>query len=362
MISTRALVVVVAGFLIAGFSLIGMSLDLAEVPEEIQAKLTSEAKIMADGMFLIVGRFRFSDERTIEGGGCPEAFVNYVQTIDVFLTVEADGWFYTRDAIESCYAEDGSLQIRALGHQPVDIPLATATGIILMDEVLLVPETDYAIEGTVHDAAGEPVPNIVINLHFPVDTNCWEPIATMRTDDAGHYLFQGLSSAEHRVILGVPFGFLYVTTDITPQSAEEAEIVNFVLYSELKVVIDYAYQPNGTKALTGPGVITGTTTWETTYGFDFEDGEPEYYEPEDLRDLELSQIGGELFFRVFYISEEENGFYQVSDISFSEVVEAAESGYQIRRTLCTVGDVFVVRTYEGHYAKLVVQAIQEMPH
>ncbi len=359
---TRKLVVAVASLLVASFSLIGMALDLVEVPEEIRAELTSTADIMADGKFLIVGRFHFSDERTIEGGNCPEAFVNYVQAIDEPLKVEADGWFYTWQSIEFCYAEGGVLQIRALGHQPVDIPLTVDTDILLLDDIELVPETDYTIEGMVRDAAGEPVPNIVIDLHFPAATNCWEPIATMRTDDAGHYSFQGLSSAEHRVILGAPFGFVYVTMDITPQSTEEAAIVDFVLYSELQIEINYVYQPNGTRTLTGPGVITGTAMWATTHGFDFEDGEPEHYEPEDLRDLELGQDGGELFFRVFYISEEENGFYQVSGTSFVDVVEADESGYGIRRTPCNVGDVFVVRTYEGHYAKLVVQAIEEMPH
>ncbi len=358
----RMLVMAVAGLMGLFLSLVGVALDLAEVPEEIRAELLSTADMMADGKLLIVGRLHFSDDRVIEGGGCPEAFVNYVQTIDEPLKVEAGGWFYTWQSIESFYADGGVLQIRALGHRPVDIPLTVDADIVLIDDIELVPETDYEIEGTVHDAAGEPVPNIVIDLHFPVASDCWEPIATVRTDDAGSYSFQGLSSAEHRVILGVPFGFLYVTTDITPKSTEEAEIVDFVLYSELQIVIDYVYQPNGTRALTGSGVITGTVMWATTHGFDFDDGEPEHFEQDDLRDLELIQDGGELFFRVFYTSEEENGFYQVSDTGFVDVVEAAESGYQIRQTLCNVGDVFVVRTYEGHYAKLVVQAIEEMPH
>ncbi|TFH10185.1 MAG: hypothetical protein E4H08_04230 [Candidatus Atribacteria bacterium] len=58
--------------------------------------------------------------------------------------------------------------------------------------------------------------------------------------------------------------------------------------------------------------------------------------------------------RVVYVSEQENAFYQVSSPGFDEIVEAAESGYGIHRVLCLAGDGFVVRTREGHYAKLLV--------
>lgn len=360
--SKQRLVLVIVTILGIAFPLSGLALDLTDVPDEIRIHLTSAADIMADGYFLIVGRLRFEDDRVIEGGGCPEAFVAYVQAVNEQLNVEADGWFYTWRSIEPEYAEDGVLQIRALGHQPIDIPLVVDADILLIDDIELLPETEYTVEGVVIDPVGAPVPNIVIDLHFPEMTNCWEPIATTRTDDAGYYTFQGLSSAEHQVALSAPLGYVYVTADVAPQTASLVAIANFTLYSELRIVIDYVYQSNGSRTLTGSEVITGTATWETTHGFDFEDGGPEYFEAEDLRDLELVQDGGELFLRVVYISEEENGFYQVPDTRFVDIVEAAESGYGIRRTLCSVGDVFVVRTYEGHYAKFVVQAIGDMPH
>lgn len=290
-----------------------MALDLAEVPEEIRAELASTAEIMADGKFLIVGRFQFSDKRIIEGGGCPEAFVNYIQSIDVFLTVEAGGWFYTRNAIDSYYAEDGNLQIRALGHQPVDLPLTVDADIILVDEILLIPETEYAIEGTVRDAAGEPQQGIVVDLRFPLSNNCWGPLATTRTDEAGRYAFHDLSCAEHRVILGAPFGFVYVTTDIVPQSTEAAEVVDFVLQSKLQMVLDYAYQPDGSRTLFGPNLVTGTITWPAEgMGLDFEDGHLEGYESEDLRDLDLLQEADSLYVRCVYQTGS-NGFYRLTD-------------------------------------------------
>lgn len=361
MVITRwkpALVVALA----LALSAIGLARELSDVPEGIRAQLIEMADTLSDGRFLIVGRFQFSDNRAVEGGTCPDAFVTYVQETDESLAVEADGWFYTRDAIESAHAEGGVLRIRASGHRPIDMPLNVNAAILLLDDIILMPETDYSVQGTVLDAAGDPVPNIQVSLHFPTAANCWEPIAVTHANDVGQYSFEGLSSAEHRVVLGVPFGYLYVTADVQPQSASRSALADFTLYSQLRAVIDYVYQRDGSRTFMGSGAIAGSATWETTYGFDFDDGAPEYYEADDLRDLELEQDGGNLTLRVVYLSDQENGFYQVTDTDFDAIIEAAESGYGIRRVSVEVGDVFVVRTYEGHYAKLVVRAIEEMPH
>ena len=336
----------------------GWALGLDEVPEAIRTQLEETAEAMAIGKFLIVGRVVFQDGRGIEGGACAEVQVNFRNAIDVPLAVEAGGWFYTDDVIESDYAEGGSLLVRALGYAPIDLPVTVDGGIIVIDEIALTSETGYAIEGTVRDAAGAPQQGISVDLFFPLSSGCWEPLMSMFTGDDGVYRFDGLSSAEHQIRLGAPFGFVWMMSDTVAQPAVSPAVVDLALIPEMKMEIDYVYQPDGSRDFSGPGVASGTIEWPAQgLGFDFEDGMLEGYDEEDLRDLDLIQDGTSLFVRCVYLTGE-NGFLKVLDTDFEALTEARVDGYDVGGTLCEVGDVFVVRTYEGHYAKFVILAIE----
>lgn len=334
---------------------------LKDAPPEIQDVIEAAQGPLSEGNFLIIGRASFSDGRPVEGGDCPEVYVAYLRSIEVALAVYPDGWFATETTIASYYADGGVLVLRAMGHSPVDVPITVEDPIVFVEEVVLVPEAEHIITGVVYDAEGSPIPGLTVDLTFPFSSYCYEPLYSTVTDDAGGFKFSSLSSAEHQVMLGAPHGYVAAWLDVTPHEPDIDEVVELTMHRRLQIVIDYVYQPNGTRTLTGPDAITGTATWQTTQGFDFEDGGPEYYEQEDLRDLELDQIGGELFFRSVYVTGE-NGAYRVSNAGFDDVTEAAEAGYGISRTLCVIGGVYVVRTYaELHYAKFIVRAIEPVP-
>jgi len=359
------ILLVLSGLLLLFAAATVAAVDLDEVlkdaPQEILDIIEAMQGPLSEGAFLIIGRVSFSDGRSIEGGDCPEVYVAFQRGIDVALAVYSDGWFATETTVASYYADGGILVLRAMGHSPVDVSIAVEDPIVFVDEVVLVPEAKHVITGVVYDAEGNPIVGLTVDLTFPFSSYCYEPLQSTTTDDAGGFEFSSLSTAEHQVALGAPHGYVAARLDVTPHEPDIDEVVELTMHRRLQIVIDYVYQPNGTRTLTGPNAITGTATWRTTQGFDFEDGGPEYYEQEDLRDLELDQIGGELFFRSVYVTGE-NGSYRVSDVSFDAVTEAAESGYGISRTLCIVGDVYVVRTYtELHYAKFIVRAIEPVP-
>ena len=333
------------------------SLELDQIPDAIRTQLEETAEIMAPGKFLIVGRVAFQDGREIEGGACAEVQVNFRNAIDVPLAVEPGGWFYTDDVIEEDYAEGGSLLIRALGYGPIDVSVSVDAGIVVIDEIDLIAETGYAIEGTVRDANGVPQQGISVGLFFPLSSACWEPLMSMFTGDDGVYRFDELSSSEHRVRLGAPFGFVGMSADMVALPAETPAVADLLLIPKMAMTFEYMYQPDGSRDFSGPRLVTGTIEWAAQgLGFDFEDGMPEGYDEEDLQDLDLIQDGTSLFVRCIYLTGE-NGFLKVADTGFEALAEAPTEGYGVNRVLCEVGDVFVVRTYEGHYAKFVIRAI-----
>jgi len=350
--------------LFAAATVAAVDLDevLKDAPQEILDIIEVMQGPLSEGAFLIIGRVSFSDGRSIEGGDCPEVHVAFLRGIDVALNVYPDGWFATTSSIDVYYADGGVLKLRAEGHQPVDVPITAEEPIVFIEEVVLLPDNEYVITGIVYDAEGLPIPGLTVYLTYPIPSYCYEPLQSTVTDDAGTFRFSSLSSAEHQVTLGAPYGYVAAWLNVAPHAPETDDVVELTMHPRLQIAIDFVYQPNGTRTLIGPGVITGTATWEAwAQGFDFEDGGPEYYEPEDLRDLELNQDGGEVYFRAFYITGE-NGFYQASDVGFDDVTVAAESGYGIKRTPCVVGGVYVVRTYsENHYAKFIVRAIEPVP-
>ena len=126
----------------------------------------------------------------------------------------------------------------------------------------------------------------------------------------------------------------------------------------LRVAIEYVYQPDGSRRFDTDSVRTGELVWPAGHkGVDFADGRIEGYQPESLRDLELGQERDELFFRNAYVNGR-NGFYDAGNIAFDDVHAAKESGYQTRKQRCQAGHVYIVKTYEGHFAKFIVHRIE----
>jgi hypothetical protein len=53
------------------------------------------------------------------------------------------------------------------------------------------------------------------------------------------------------------------------------------------------------------------------------------------------------------------GFYDAGAVPLASVNEAGERGYSTQSRPCVVGHVYVVRTFDGHYAKFAVLNIED---
>jgi hypothetical protein len=216
-----------------------------------------------------------------------------------------------------------------------------------------------SVSGIVTDEQGKPVAGAWVRLSFPFSSHGTdsEPDMSITTGTDGKYAFEGLSPTEHSLVASAS-DCAYHSIRFAP-SAGETATKNLTLYRNHKIVIDYVYQADGSRSFAGGKLKTGTLEWGNGHqGLDFSDGRVEEYEPKSLRDIEMRQDQDKLKFAIFYVdSEIKNGFYDAGAAEFDSVVEAAEKGYDTNPKLCVIGHVYVVRTYEGHYAKFIVKEI-----
>jgi hypothetical protein len=205
----------------------------------------------------------------------------------------------------------------------------------------------------------EPFSGASVSLSFPFASRGVKemPYVSIVTGPDGQYSFEGLSGAEHAVVASAS-GCAYHRIYVTPPAGKTIT-ENLALYRNRKAVIDYVYQADGSRNFTGGNLQTGTIEWVNgTGGINFSDGRVEQYEPNSLRDIEMTQSRDTLGFRIFYVNGK-NGFYDAGAVNFESVTEAAESGYSTGAKPCIVGHVYVVRTYEDNYAKFIVKGILE---
>lgn len=352
---------VVSCFLGAAMSCGAFGLDLTEAPEALTTLMaTLTEQITEDGDFIVVGRVTFDDEALIED--CNDVQANFYRSIDQSLTVYPGGWYISNWVISASYRTDARLVFRAFGYQPQDVVFTPTEQVVVLDEVVLVRDTAYSISGSVQDAEGNPLSDKQVCLSFPFSyAGCGRPSRCISTDEAGQFLFDELAAAEHYLAIAAGSTYQTAWTYVTSQVSEAPEPVEVTLFAKWQIVLEYVYQPDGRTSFIENGLLRGELTWIAYVGgVDFEDGVVEYYDQDDVRDLELGQLGDDLSFRIFYQTGA-NGIYDAGEVAFETVSEAASEGYQTGPMPCLLDHVYVVRTYEGHYAKFVVRVIEAVP-
>ncbi len=343
-------------------NLAGCALNRSNFPLALRQSLDQRAAELASrgGGVCIAGRVKMSDGAPVRSG--KDVKVNFFQRADIPLWLYDGGWFIMDRTFQpGSYPEPAKLMLRAFGYDPIDAPIAVLQEQITYVEFVLhkTPAQELAsITGTVINEQNEPIDSARISLSFPFAYNVTndEPRISINTEQDGQYSFENLTITEHHILVSAS-GYASFSTNVTPL-AGRTTTKNLKIYRNHSIIIDYVYQADGSRSFTGEKLKTGTLEWVNgNDGMDFSDGRVEEYEPDSLRDIEMRQNQGELKFQNFYVNGN-NGFYDTGAVGFDTVVEAAEKGYNTRQKPCVAGHVYVVKTYEGNYAKFIVKEVQ----
>lgn len=353
---------VIICIIITFFNLPAGAIDYNDFPPNMQRVLDERiAELTSDGGVCIAGKVIMDDGAHISGG--EDIKVNLIRGINESLSVYDGGWFIMpRVRRSENYTGSGKLVLRAFGYDPIDAYIVILEGEMTYVEFMMygTPYEEMAsITGTVVNEYNEPLEGARITLSFPLANSgiSCQPRMSTKTEADGWYLFEDLSVTEHRIAVSAS-GYASLSTIVTP-FAGEATTKDLTLYRNRKAVIDYVYQADSSRYFIGGDIQTGTIEWlNGTGGIDFSDGGVEQYERESLRDIEMTQYSDVPIFRIFYANGK-NGFYDAGAVDFESVTEAAESGYSMEAKPCTVGHVYIVRTYEDNYAKFIVRSISE---
>jgi hypothetical protein len=348
--------------------LAGCALNHDSFPKALQQDLDKRiTELKSNEGVCIAGRVKMSDGAHISNG--KDVMINLYHGIDEPLWVYKDGWFIMGRTLSSSYAgPKKNFVLRAFGYDPIDASIAVLQGQMTYVEFVMhktSPEDLASVTGIVINDQNEPFDGAIVNLSFPFASHGYRgdigytyPHMGMTTGPDGKYSFEGLSSAEISLVASKS-GYAFHQVVFKPP-AGKSETKDLKLYQNLGIIIDYVYQPDGSRIFTGQDLQTGTIEWvKSNEGVDFSDGKVEGCEPQSLRDIEMRQDQDKLKFMIFYGNGQNNGFYDAGDVVFESITEADENGYSMMAKPCVVGHTYIVRTYENNYAKFVVRSISE---
>jgi len=344
------------------FNLPATAIDYNDFPPNLQQILDERIdELTSNGGICIAGRVTMSDGEPISSGG--DVVVNLYHGVDEPLWVYDGGWFIMGRILSSDYAGPRKgFVLRAFGYNPIDASIRIREGKITYVDFVMdkTPSEKLAsIIGIVVDEQNEPFEGASVRLSFPFANhgNDSMPYMSMVAGPDGKYSFKGLSTTEYSIVASVS-DYAYHSITVTPPAGETV-IKNLKLWYNRKAIIDYVYQADGSRSFTSGNLQKGTIEWINNHqGVDFSDGRVEGYEPNSLRDIEMTQSQDELEFGIFYVNGK-NGFYDIGAVDFDAVTEAPQTTYSLARRLCVAGHVYIVRTYEGNYAKFIVRSISE---
>jgi hypothetical protein len=340
------------------------AVDYNDFPPALQQILDQRtAELTSKGDIFVAGSVTANDGTYFGSGN--ELQVNLLQGVDAPLDIYDSGWFIMDHPwlAEPRYGP-AKLILRAFGYDPIDATIAVLQGKITYAEFVMnkTPVDKLAtITGIVTGDQNEPFGGVSVNLTFPYAYAVanGNPRMSTITEPNGRYSFENLSATEYDLYIAATSGYAGVSANITPAKGKTT-IKDIKLYPNLKIVIDYVYQADGSRNFTSGDLKKGSIKWANgSEGVDFSDGKAEGYEPESLRDIEMRQDQDVLKFQIYYGNRQQNGFYDAGDADFNSVTKAAETGYSMEMRPCIAGHTYVVKTYEGNYAKFVVRDISE---
>lgn len=341
------------------------AIDYNDFPPGLQQTLDKRiTELKEKGGIYIAGRVTMSDGAPINNG--EDVKVNFMQNADIPLWVYDGGWFVMDRVFKAGSSQyPGKLVLRAFGYKPIDASIAVSQGetTYFEFEMQKIPEEDLSsVAGIVTNDQNEPFEGAFVSLRPPNASHgsYSEPSNSITTGADGKYFFEGLSADKYSLVASAP-GYAYHSV-MVKLSAGKTTAQDLKLYPNQGIIIDYVYQADGSRSFIGGQLQTGTIEWVNgnNLGADFSKGRAVGYEPNSPRDIEMRQDQSALKFAIFYVNSEiGNGYYDAGDVDFESFLEADVTSYLTGAKPCVVGHTYVVRTYEGNYAKFVVRSISE---
>ncbi len=341
------------------FAVPAAAIDYNDFPPNLQPILDERiTKLTEKGGICIAGSV-ITDDGAYFGSG-KDVKVNFAQCVNTSLDIYDGGWFVMRRNLSAnCSHTPGKLILRAFGYDSIDASMPILKDKITYLEYVMTktPEEKLStITGIVVNDLNEPLGDIKVNLAFPLPYR-EQPELSTTTEADGWYSFKDLTPTEYYIYFAPPPGYAGVSKYVKTE-AGEAATQDIKIFPNLSIVIDYVYQADGNRSFTGGELHTGTIEWANGdhKGADFSEGKAVTYNSKSPRDIEITQEQRELKFFVTYVTGE-NGFYDAGDADFESVTEAGENDYSTRAKPCIIGHTYVVRTFEGNYAKFIVKNI-----
>lgn len=267
-----------------------------------------------------------------------------------------------------CVVEAASLSPRALAMAAVPTPALTTTSppaspasgkgtSIPAQSASSAPAKSAMVFGRVTDENGILLRDCRVEAFGGYENQS----AKTTTDAQGRYAITIRSPGSIRGISVYPASSSSLSGDnksVALKPGDQAQL-DFALMRHREVKFDYVYQPDDSRDFASGSPVKGTIVMSLNYrqsDIVFHEGRAGNFSPHDLN-FDVSE--GRLNFDCNYGSGQRNGFFDLGPVVFDSVKEAPENGYSMQAKACIVGHVYVVRTYDGHYAKLIVKKIDK---
>jgi hypothetical protein len=354
-------------------------------PRFLEAVNRTKENIKENGGVAIIGRIRYKDGSRVE----PNDITFRLQAAPPFGEVHncypfEDGWFCTGNLhpgpISKRILDEAEANGRprglCLAVLSMDcFPSPTAVFRIKQGEIIYLtfelekvpPEKRITVSGTVRDETGQPLRSAHVGLSLAGSTGSdgREPRKETTTGVDGRFVFDNLAPRQYAVIAH-KHGLQGDGTLVSPPKVESDRTVvsDLILWKQKKIVLDFVYQPDGSRDFTKGDLKPQTVEWHPHSGpMLFKEGKVnrETRQP----DLELFAVRENLFFYNGVYVTSGNGVYSAGEVPFDSVVEAKEGNHHYRDS--HDGDerglpvkknhVYVVKTYTGEYVKLIVRDI-----
>jgi len=350
-------------------------------PKFLEIVKQIEENLKENGGVAVVGRVRYKDgsrvkpgDLTFYLGGLP--YPHGCGSVSNCYPFE-DGWFTSynikpgpshKQGLDEAEAKGRPMGMRltvfTLDSSPMTAIFRIKQGkIIYLDFELekLPPEKQITVSGTVRDETGSLLRDTPVTLFLVGGSSGRQTEKRTTTDANGQFVFDGLAP-NHYYVSASKRGLEADGTLVSPPKEETERTIfvsDLILCKPRKIVFDFVYQPDGSRDFTRGNLKPKTVEWSPYSGISFKEGK---VGRDQERDLDLFVKRENLFFGNTWVTSG-NGIYDAGEVPFDSVTEAKDGSKHYRPDGRTQeipvkkNHVYVVRTYTGEYAKLIVRDI-----
>lgn len=220
-----------------------------------------------------------------------------------------------------------------------------------------VAETAAVVKGTVKDENGRPVKDVHVYVESGGHGGYNSQTPQAHTDVAGRFSIYVAKPSDAKDVVASPNSQLLSDDwSVLRLAPGETKSVELILCRSKVVSLSYCYQPNGGRSF--KQLPVGAIKLEPPqFGLLFAKGVAHATTVSD--DLRVGFYKHKLCFSNFHIGRKDNGYYDAGAVPLANVSEAAADGYDSNHAPVVVGHVYVVRTFDGKYAKFRVNSVTD---